>query len=146
MQIELGEVLGQGAFGTTYRSTWRGATIAVKCVRVAAGTELSNFLREVEALSMLRHPHVLPFLGACLQVETNHCWLLAELMAGGTLSEWLHQPDTAQGTAVQRRPFVERLRMAYEVRSGLYSPKEVVACLLTNTCKILVCSESKFPR
>lgn len=67
-QVQLGPVLGSGAFGTTHRATWRGADVAVKCVRVSSATELTNFLREVEVLAGLRHPHVVPFLGAVLQV------------------------------------------------------------------------------
>jgi hypothetical protein len=42
--------------------------VAVKCVTVRSETELLNFLREVECLAALRHPNVVPFLGAVLQV------------------------------------------------------------------------------
>lgn len=60
--------------------------MAVKRVRVAKATELLSFLREVEALSSLRHPHVLPFLGACMAGAGGdadagrHFWLLTEFM------------------------------------------------------------------
>ena len=53
--------------------------VAVKCVRVSQATELLSFLREVEALSSVRHPHVLPFLGACL-LDVQHYWLVTEFM------------------------------------------------------------------
>lgn len=67
-QLQLGELLGQGAFGTTYQAYWRGAQVAVKQVLVRSETELLNFLREVECLAALRHPNIVPFLGAVLQV------------------------------------------------------------------------------
>jgi hypothetical protein len=37
-------------------------------VTVRSESELLNFLREVECLAALRHPNVVPFLGAVLQV------------------------------------------------------------------------------
>jgi serine/threonine protein kinase len=43
--------------------------VAVKCVTVRSEAELLNFLREVECLAALRHPNVVPFLGAVLQVR-----------------------------------------------------------------------------
>eukprot|EP00983_Pelagomonas_calceolata_P132902 1161915-Pelagomonas_calceolata.AAC.4 len=55
------------------------AQVAVKCVRVSQATEQLSFLREVEALSSLRHPHVLPFLGACM-LDLEHFWLVTEFM------------------------------------------------------------------
>jgi serine/threonine protein kinase len=44
---------------------------------------------QVEALATLRHPHVLPFLGACM-LEATQFWLVTEYMEQGTLARWLH--------------------------------------------------------
>jgi hypothetical protein len=52
--------------------------VAAKSVAVGSETELLNFLREVECLAALRHPNVVPFLGAVLQV----CSWLACLLRG----------------------------------------------------------------
>lgn len=38
---------------------------------VRSEAELLNFLREVECLAALRHPNVVPFLGAVLQVGAS---------------------------------------------------------------------------
>ncbi|KAF5827897.1 hypothetical protein DUNSADRAFT_18555, partial [Dunaliella salina] len=65
-EVIRGRVLGEGAFGVTYEGRWRGAKVAVKCVRVSQAVEQLSFLREVEALSSVRHPNVLPFLGASM--------------------------------------------------------------------------------
>ena len=67
--MQLGSVLGEGSFGTTYRGAWRGADCAVKVVRISKPDEANSFLREVEALSLLRHPHIMPFFGARLHPE-----------------------------------------------------------------------------
>ena len=53
-QVSLGAVLGQGMFGTTYLGRWRGAEVAVKCVRISKPSELTTFIREVEAMSLVR--------------------------------------------------------------------------------------------
>jgi hypothetical protein len=52
-EVQKGPVLGSGAFGTTYRATWRGADVAVKCVRISNADELNSFLQEVETLSQV---------------------------------------------------------------------------------------------
>lgn len=59
----LGEVIGQGSFGTTHAATWRGGIAAVKCIRVGSRSEAVSFLREVEALSLVRHANVMPMYG-----------------------------------------------------------------------------------
>lgn len=73
-------------------------------VRVSKVSELTNFLREVEALASLRHPNILPFLGACM-TGANQFWIVTEFMEGGTLAAALHPAryappqQTAPGTA-----------------------------------------------
>eukprot|EP00877_Chromochloris_zofingiensis_P011552 jgi/Chrzof1/6650/Cz19g04100.t1 len=116
-EIQLGNCLGQGAFGTTYRATWRGADVAVKCVRISSETEMVNFLREVECLAALRHPHIVPFLGACLQ-DQHTTWLISEFMSGGTLAEWLHHEGQGHSRPTSN-PLIERLERALEVGRAL---------------------------
>jgi serine/threonine-protein kinase TNNI3K len=52
-EVRRGEELGAGSFGTTYKGSWRGADVAVKCVRVSSAQELNSFLQEVETLSQV---------------------------------------------------------------------------------------------
>ena len=47
MQIEMGEKLGEGTFGTTYLGSWRGGQLAVKMVRIAKPDEAESFLNLV---------------------------------------------------------------------------------------------------
>jgi serine/threonine protein kinase len=63
--------------------------VAVKHVRVKDEQELTSFCRELEVLSGVRHPHVLPFLGAHFK-DPDEFWLVTEYMEGGTLASWLH--------------------------------------------------------
>lgn len=63
LQVQLGRVLGEGTFGTTYLGRWRGGNVAVKCVKIKARDEAESFLREVHVLACVRHPNVMPFFG-----------------------------------------------------------------------------------
>ncbi|KAG2501716.1 hypothetical protein HYH03_000217 [Edaphochlamys debaryana] len=123
-EVTLGRVLGEGEFGVTYLGCWRHAKVAVKIVRLRHAAELTSFLREVETMSYIRHPNVVPFLGACLTAP-DKLSLLSEFMDGGTLQDWLHPgglpaPGTASGTILHPvKPLVERLKMAHQVALGM---------------------------
>lgn len=97
-----------------YSFTFAAAVqVAVKC---AAAPETSsqalNVLREIECFSSVKHPNVLPFLGACLS-DSGRCLLVTEFMTGGSLRDWIHG---APGTRKPQRKLSERLRMALQVR------------------------------
>ncbi|KAG1665924.1 hypothetical protein FOA52_004513 [Chlamydomonas sp. UWO 241] len=113
-EVVMGEVLGAGAFGTTYKGTWRGGTVACKAVRISKPSELTTFLREVEAMSLLRHPNIVPFLGASIQPPDSFL-LLSEFMTGGTLAGWLRPP----GASVSVRSLAERAKAGLEVARGM---------------------------
>ncbi|GLC40749.1 hypothetical protein PLESTB_000026500 [Pleodorina starrii] len=123
-EVTLGSVLGEGEFGITYLGTWRHAAVAVKVVRLRHAAELTSFLREVETMSYIRHPNVVPFLGACLTAP-DKLSLVSEYMTGGTLCEWLHPgglpaPGTQSGNLLNpAKPLLERLKMAHQVALGM---------------------------
>lgn len=116
-EVELGSLLGAGAFGKTYKGRWRGAVVAVKHVMIGSDTQLSTFLREVECLSGLRHPAVVPFLGAVLQGQ-DKCWLIAEYMPNGTLANML---ETYKATPWGKKKWLlsDRMERAAEIASSL---------------------------
>lgn len=105
-------MLGEGAFGKTYLARWHGATVCVKCVKVDSRQDQVSFFREIEALSCLRHPNILPFVGACIDKPDN-CWLVCEFMTGGTLAKWLH------GDQAKPHSLVVRLQKALDIARGM---------------------------
>nr|CCA14179.1 serine/threonine protein kinase putative [Albugo laibachii Nc14] len=84
-ELSVGEMIGQGAFGTVHRATWRGTTVAVKvlvCQHLTADI-LEEFETEVELMSILRHPNICLLMGACLKPPTR-C-LVIEYLPKGSL-------------------------------------------------------------
>eukprot|EP00892_Ulva_mutabilis_P004390 jgi/Ulvmu1/2322/UM013_0170.1 len=114
--IQMGAPIGAGTFGQTFAATWRGTKVAAKCAKPPQTTsEAINVLREIECFAAVTHPHVLPFLGACLS-DADRCFLITELMPGGNLKEWLY------GAPNGRRPvrrLSDRLCMALHVAQGM---------------------------
>lgn len=120
--------LGKGTFGTTYLATWRGAEVAVKCCSPREPRDLVSFLREVDALACVRHPNVLPFVGACLDQAPADLWLVTDFMPGGTLEEWIYGPGGAAAAAAAGatrappppgRSLLQKLHMAWDVAKGM---------------------------
>jgi serine/threonine protein kinase len=127
-EIELGARLGEGAFGVTYRCVWRGADAVAKHLRPpSTAAEARNFLREVGCLAAVRHPHVVPFLGAVLGEGPTELWLLSEYMPGGSMADWLRgrapasaaSADTAARPFTRPPPLAERLAAALDVARAL---------------------------
>lgn len=58
----------------------RSLQVAVKVVQIGSATELLNFLREIEALANLRHPNIVPFCAAVLEV--GGVWSCLVLLPG----------------------------------------------------------------
>ncbi|TMW68569.1 hypothetical protein Poli38472_006037 [Pythium oligandrum] len=90
-ELQVGEMIGQGAFGTVHRAMWRGTTVAVKvlvCQYLTADI-LEEFETEVQIMSILRHPNICLLMGACLEPPTR-C-LVIEYLPRGSLWNVLRQ-------------------------------------------------------
>lgn len=103
-------VIGQGGYGKVYKCCLHGTPVAVKVLRPDAVERKEEFLREVEVLSQLRHPHILLLLGACPE---NGC-LVYEYLENGSLEE-----NILQHNGNPPLPWFIRFRIVFEVASGL---------------------------
>ena len=127
-------VLGEGSSGFTTRQKWRGSIVAVKRVNVSTPTRVATFLREVDVLRRLRHPHVLPFYGAGLDPVDRRggCFILTRVCEGGTMKQWLY-PQSSNGgpgnagartmnsgpSGKEQPPLSRRLALAWDVACGM---------------------------
>ncbi|KDO27537.1 TKL/DRK protein kinase [Saprolegnia parasitica CBS 223.65] len=110
--IALGELIGQGAFGTVHKGVWRETLIAVKILQCQTLTPdiLEEFETEVHIMSVLRHPNICRLLGACLDPPTR-C-LIVEYIPMGSLWCVLRQPVSID--------YAKQLRFARDTALGMH--------------------------
>ncbi len=88
--LTLKEKIGEGAIATVYTGEWEGQPVAIKMLSAAlSGQEGKEFVREVQILSRLRSPFIVPFYGACL--EEGHACLVMEYLSLGSLADYLNK-------------------------------------------------------
>lgn len=103
-------VIGEGAYGKVYKCNLDHTPVAVKVLRSDACERKEEFLREVEVLSQLRHPHLVLLLGACPESRG----LVYEYMENGSLEEYIYQQNGKPSL-----PWFVRFRITFEVACGL---------------------------
>jgi sterile alpha motif and leucine zipper-containing kinase AZK len=112
--LKLHEEIGSGAFGTVYRGTWLSThyTVAVKKLQLNHSLkDVENaFLKELRLLHNLRGPHIVTFLGACM--EEGKYALVMEYMSLGSLYKILHMDKL-------ELEWTERLSIALQAATGV---------------------------
>lgn len=129
--IVLLQELGEGAFGKVYKGELQTGNkceppiyVAVKTLKENATPKTqSDFKREVELMTDLRHPNIICLLGVILKGEPM-C-MLFEYMTQGDLHEFLicHSPRSDvplnnSGGKILEQP--EFLHIALQIASGRY--------------------------
>ncbi|CAN6460250.1 unnamed protein product [Victoria cruziana] len=102
--------VGEGAFGNVYKCTLRHITVAVKVLKAIEIQKDKQFLRELEILSRIRHPHLLMLIGAC----PDHGCLVYEYMENGSLDDRLRRKNDTPPIL-----WFDRFRITWEVASAL---------------------------
>ena len=90
-------LLGTGGWGYVARGTFRGQTVAVKCLHraILSPENEGRLRREISIMSQVRHPNLLLLIGAVLTAEREGPLIITELLdtslrsayEGGSLEE-----------------------------------------------------------
>ncbi|VDN85624.1 unnamed protein product, partial [Brugia pahangi] len=97
--ISLLRIIGKGGFGEVYEGVANGLPQSTKTIRVAVKTlrngfsesDRIKFLQEAVLMNSFDHPNIVKLLGVSL--ETEPYFLIAELMEGGDLLEFLRSSE-----------------------------------------------------
>jgi serine/threonine protein kinase/tetratricopeptide (TPR) repeat protein len=106
-RYELGEKLGEGGFGSVYRGFDRrlGRPVAVKVARAdrTGAAEAARLVQEARQVAQLRHPGIVTVHD--VGVAGRRCFIVSELLAGPSLSEWLrgNRPTPAEAVEIAAR-------------------------------------------
>ena len=97
--FKVNERLGAGAYGEVWAGSWRRNDVAVKLLTRGSGSGdadkgKQDFLREMQLLSELRHPNIVRFLGACLDMQ--HMCILFELCPRSLFDLLYKEPYTRE--------------------------------------------------
>ncbi|CAN1306185.1 U-box domain-containing protein 35 [Linum perenne] len=102
--------IGEGGYGPVFKCYLDHTPVAVKVLRPDAVQGRSQFQREVEVLSMIRHPNMVLLLGACPEFGI----LVYEHMARGSLEDCLFRKNNVPPLSWQLR-----FKIAAEIATGL---------------------------
>ncbi|WCJ42721.1 U-box domain-containing protein kinase family protein [Euphorbia peplus] len=104
------KIIGSGGYGEVYKCSLNHTPVAIKVLRSDAVQKKEEFLREIEVLSQLRHPHLVLLLGAC----PESCSLVYEYLENGSLEESIFLQNGKPPL-----PWFVRFRIVFEVACGL---------------------------
>ncbi|KAL9341314.1 hypothetical protein Peur_067533 [Populus x canadensis] len=102
--------IGEGGYGPVYKCYLDHTPVAVKVLRPDAAQGRLQFQREVEVLSLIRHPNMVLLIGACPEYGI----LVYEHLAKGSLEDCLFKRGNTPALSWQIR-----FRIAAEIATGL---------------------------
>ncbi|KAF5727815.1 kinase family protein [Tripterygium wilfordii] len=87
-QFSLGNLIAKGGCNRVYKGVLPdGKPVAVKILK-SSKEALKEFAHEVKIISSLKHKHIAPLLGLC--IENNHLLSVYSFLSEGSLEEKLH--------------------------------------------------------
>jgi len=112
-ELEMGDQLGAGGYGTVHKASWKGTEVAVKFMLAdATHQEFERFRDEVRIMTALRHPNVVLFMAACTKPPAP-C-IVMEFMALGSMY------DLLRNELIPDLPGPLRIRLAYQAAKGMH--------------------------
>ncbi|XP_064955312.1 U-box domain-containing protein 33-like [Musa acuminata AAA Group] len=102
--------IGEGGYGCVYKGFLRHTTVAIKRLDPRGMQGKTEFQREMDTLSNLRHPNLVTLIGACPEALA----LVYEFLPNGNLEDRLTCMDNTPSLTWQTR-----IRIAVEICSAL---------------------------
>ncbi|XVF33324.1 hypothetical protein REPUB_Repub17cG0158600 [Reevesia pubescens] len=102
--------IGEGGYGSIYKGLLRHTTVAIKILHSHSLQGPSEFQKEVDVLSKMRHPNMVTLIGACPEAWA----LIYEYLPNGSLEDRLSCGDNSPPLSWQTR-----IRIATELCSVL---------------------------
>jgi serine/threonine protein kinase len=117
-RIELGAVIGRGAFGEVHRGRYRDQDVAIKMLVPEKRKDMAlieAFLSEVRLMATMEHPNVVPFIGVAWE-SLSDLYCVTVFMAGGDLCTLLKE---YLATGVPKGMDASKMLIAYGVAHAL---------------------------
>lgn len=119
-------ILGTGSFGTVYRGTYTGASVAVKRIAMAEG-ESADFIteelnRELIIGGLLRHPHIVQMIAFAIEIDKHEVYLINELVEGYNLHTILFGKVDIALTAAKKVGIAKQITSAIAYMHGNAPP------------------------
>eukprot|EP00727_Mastigamoeba_balamuthi_P002346 m51a1_g12108 putative flag-tagged protein kinase domain of mitogen-activated protein kinase kinase kinase (1050) ;mRNA; r:36-5396 len=111
-ELEIGERIGKGQFGTVHNGDWHGTPVAIRVIDKTAITkeDLDTIKAEMALTNSLHHPNLMMMLGYS---ESNKDLLIvSEYMASGSLHEYLKKNK-------QNMNYYNQVAIAFDTIKGL---------------------------
>eukprot|EP00184_Porphyridium_aerugineum_P003147 CAMPEP_0184695860 /NCGR_PEP_ID=MMETSP0313-20130426/3354_1 /TAXON_ID=2792 /ORGANISM="Porphyridium aerugineum, Strain SAG 1380-2" /LENGTH=857 /DNA_ID=CAMNT_0027154387 /DNA_START=697 /DNA_END=3270 /DNA_ORIENTATION=+ len=116
--VVFGPRIGAGGFGEVYKAKYKNEMIAVKTLQKVDDDDqqavVAEFMVEMKLMSKLKHPNIVPFLGAC--VQQPNLAILLEFMPGGSLYRAIHR---RRRNHLGPFPLLKTLWIAYGISKGM---------------------------
>ena len=103
--LEFEEIIGLGGSCTVYKGQYKEREVAIKVMKKSVNNAfIKEFDREVQTLSKISHPNLVPFLGAC---KGEKFCIVTEYCKGNTLFNLLHERHSVKLSWKQRISFAK---------------------------------------
>lgn len=104
--------LSEGGYGIVYRGKWNETTVAIKQIKmdIVQQDKLEEFKTEINVMSVIRHPNIVMFLGAC--TESPNLCIVLEYCSRGSLWNCLHKKEI-------KMQWEFRKRLALDIARGV---------------------------
>ncbi|PBK70262.1 kinase-like protein [Armillaria solidipes] len=104
--VEFGEQIDEGVFGKVYKGVWHRKKVAIKVFKTDISPSAESTHKEIEMWASLRHPNILPFLGANTSDDVPFI-----------VTPYLHNGNSRK--FVQTHPNCDRLKILIDIAHGL---------------------------